>query len=156
MSCHGRWLVDSGSSCGVLDPSSLLTSIPHSSTRHPKLCLISGVGLCICSHQMLDEASQETVRLRSCLQAEQSIIIVSGVNSVTWDGSQVGVVIVWLLPRSLLHLYPCTSCRQDKFWVKGFIDRCPPASSGSPAWLQEVALSSLHPSLVGISTRVTP
>jgi hypothetical protein len=24
--------------------------------------------------------------------------------------------------QSLLHLCPCTSCRQDKFWVEGFVD----------------------------------
>jgi hypothetical protein len=29
-------------------------------------------------------------------------------------------VIDWLFPQSLLHLYPCSSYRQDKFWVEEF------------------------------------
>ena len=33
-----------GGSCGVLDPSNSLNSIPHSSTRLPKLCLMFGYG----------------------------------------------------------------------------------------------------------------
>ena len=31
------------------------------------------MGLCICFHPLLDEASQETVMLGSCMQAQQSI-----------------------------------------------------------------------------------
>jgi hypothetical protein len=32
-------------------------------------------------------------------------------------GWQVGPVIGWTFPQSLLHPYPCTSCRQDKLFV---------------------------------------
>lgn len=45
----------------------------------------------------------------------------SGVGSLTWDGSQVRAVTGWLLPQSLLHPYPWASCRQDKFWVEDFV-----------------------------------
>lgn len=36
--------VDSGSSCGVLGPSDLLISIPHLTTRLPRLRLMFGCG----------------------------------------------------------------------------------------------------------------
>jgi hypothetical protein len=39
---QARWL--SGFSCGALDLSKLLTSIPHSSTKFPGLCLMFGCG----------------------------------------------------------------------------------------------------------------
>ena len=44
----------------------------------------------------------------------------SRVGPLRWDGSQVGAVI-GSIPQSLLHLYLCTSCRQDKFWVEGVV-----------------------------------
>jgi hypothetical protein len=47
--------------------------------------------------------------------------MVSGVGSLPWDGSQVGAVTGWPFPQFLLHLYPCTSCRQETFWVEGFV-----------------------------------
>ena len=48
------------------------------------------VGLCICHRLLLGEASQETVMLGSCLQAEQSII-----NSVRAWLSHMGWVSSW-------------------------------------------------------------
>jgi hypothetical protein len=93
------------------------------------------VGLCICSGQLLGGTSQ-TLMLGSCLQAKQSII-----NSTRdwffclWDESEVE-------PIRLLHLCLCTSYEQDKFWVNVFWVGCYPyPSTGSPAWLQEVATS---------------
>jgi hypothetical protein len=75
--CESPWpqVIGLCRSCGVLDPSSSLTSpTSHSSTGLPELCLMLAVGLCICLHPLLDEASQKTVMLVLCLQAEQSII----------------------------------------------------------------------------------
>jgi hypothetical protein len=57
-----------GSSCGVLDPTDLLTSIPHSFIRLPELHPKFGCGS-LHLHLLLDEASQETVMLGACLKA---------------------------------------------------------------------------------------
>jgi hypothetical protein len=95
-------------------------------------------------HQLLDEASQKTVMLGSRLQAQQSIInSVRGWFSLSWDGSQVGAVIGWPFPQPLLHLYPCTSCRRDKFFDESFRGwvGVPLPLLGSATWLQEVATS---------------
>ena len=65
----------------------------------------------------------------------------SGVSSLTWDGPQVGAVIGWLIPQSLLHLCPCISFRQDKFWVKSFVGGLVSLSlHWSLALLQEMAI----------------
>jgi len=40
-----------------------------------------------------------------------------------WDRSQFGPVIGWSLTPYLFHLCSCTSCRQDTYWVKGFVGR---------------------------------
>lgn len=44
-----------------------------------------------------------------------------------FNRSQVGQSLVGLFPPSLLYFYPCTSCRQDKFWVKSIVGKlvCP-------------------------------
>ena len=61
-------------SYGVLDPyGSFNPSLP-SSTRFSKFCLIFGYGLCICFHQLLDEAIQMTVMLSPCQYILQNII----------------------------------------------------------------------------------
>ena len=44
-----------------------------------------------------------------------------GFDFVSCGGSQVELVIGWLFPQSLLHLYPCASCRQEKFYIKSFV-----------------------------------
>ena len=67
VSPHGPRLVDSGDLLVSLTPSKILTSISHSSTRLSRLCLMFDVS-CLCLHLLLDEASQETVKLGSCLQ----------------------------------------------------------------------------------------
>ena len=38
-------------------------------------------------------------------------LIVSGVSSLKWNEFQIGQVNGWWFSLSLLHLYPCTSCR---------------------------------------------
>jgi hypothetical protein len=43
---------------------------------------------------------------------------------------------------NLLHHYPCTSCREGKFWVEGFVSGWYPAlSTGSLVSIKEVATS---------------
>jgi len=59
---------------------------------HNKTLQYLAVDLCLCLHLLLDEASQKTAMLGSCLQAQQSTVIMSGV------GSQVGAVIGSLFP----------------------------------------------------------
>jgi hypothetical protein len=46
---------------------------------------------------------------------------VLGIGFYPGYGLQVGAVICLLFPQSLLYLCLCTSWKQDKFWVKGFI-----------------------------------
>jgi hypothetical protein len=57
------------SSCGVPIPSVSLNLSTNSSTRLYKLCLMFGVGLCICFSKLQGGVSQRTVILGSCLQA---------------------------------------------------------------------------------------
>lgn len=67
---HGLRLVDSvGFIVVSLTPLAPSILSPHHFTRNPKLRLMFDCGLCICFHQLLDEASQETVMLGSYLQA---------------------------------------------------------------------------------------
>jgi hypothetical protein len=67
-------------------------------------------------------------------------LIVSKVSALTWDESQVGAVIGCLFPQCLLHLYLCTSGRQDRFWVEGSVDGLmTPPSSLSPSCIQEIS-----------------
>ena len=47
--------------------------------------------------------------------------IVSEIDACPWDGSQVELVIGWPFLQSLLHLCPCISFKQDKFWVESFV-----------------------------------
>ena len=107
-------LIDSMFSCGLLDFSGSSNSPPLLPQDDPSSdqCLV--VGPCICFHQLLGEAPQVIVRLGFCLQVQQSIITsVRGgfplmARVSIWEG------IGWPLPQFLPHLYPCTSCRQDK------------------------------------------
>lgn len=105
------------SSCGVLDPSSSLNTSPLSSTRLLELCLMFG---CESLH-LFPSAARWSLSGDSCLQAKQSIINSVGADSPPWHGSQVGPVIGWPFPQSLLHPYPWASCRQGEFWVEGFM-----------------------------------
>ena len=45
----------------------------------------------------------------------------SGIGDCPWDGSQIGLVIGWSIPQSLLHPCPCISCRQSEFWAESFV-----------------------------------
>lgn len=80
------------------------------------------VGLLISFYQVLKEISQRSVVLDSCLQAQQTIINSIRVACLPQVGSQVGPVIGYPFPQSLLHHYPCTYCRRGKVWVKDFVD----------------------------------
>jgi hypothetical protein len=50
-----------------------------------------------------------------------SRVIVSGISSCQWDGSQFELVITWPFPLFMLHLCPCTSYRQGMFLYEGFM-----------------------------------
>jgi hypothetical protein len=103
-------------SCGLLNPP------PNSSKRLRELRLMFDCGSLHMFQSAVDTASQKTFMLGSCLQVLQNIIkLVSGIGSCPWNRSQVGPVIGWPFPQSLLHLCHCTPYRQDKFWVKGFV-----------------------------------
>ena len=51
----------------------------------------------------------------------RALSIMLGIGSCPWNGSQFGTVINWPFPPSLPHLCPCITCKQDTFWVKGFV-----------------------------------
>ena len=48
-------------------------------------------------------------------------LIVLGIGSCPWGGSQFRAVIGWPFPETLISLCLCKSCRQDTFWVEGFV-----------------------------------
>jgi hypothetical protein len=120
------------------------------------------MGFCIYFHQLQDEASQKTLMLGSSLQAYKSII-----NSVRVWYSPMGWVSSWAshwpYPQSLFHLYPSTSCRQDKFWIESFVGGF---ISTSLHWKSHLAtgsglfISFISPApyrqLLLVSTKVTP
>ena len=61
--------------------------------------------------------------LGSCLSKYSRVSLrVLGISPCPWDGSQVGPVIGCPFPQSLIHLYSCMYCRQEKRWVEGFGD----------------------------------
>lgn len=66
----------------------------------PELHLMFGVCFGICFSQLLGGASQRTVKLSSCLQTYQSIIV-SGIGACLWGGTHVGPVIGWPFPQSI-------------------------------------------------------
>lgn len=76
---------------------------------------------------------------------------VSEVGSLPQHGSQ-GAVIGWPLPQFPYHLYPSTSCRQDKLWVEKvlWLDWCLNPSTVSLAWLEEMALEAPYRPLLGV------
>jgi hypothetical protein len=74
-------------------PLILSATLPQDSQAPPNVWL----WISACFHSLLDEASQETVVLGSCLHSRGSLIV-SGVGSLPWDGSQIWIVIGWLFP----------------------------------------------------------
>ena len=61
-------------------------------------------------------------RLPPVCKSNRVSLIVSGIGSCPSYGFQIGQVIGWPFPQSLLHFCPCSSCRWDKFWVEsGFV-----------------------------------
>ena len=126
--------------CGVFDPSSSLSSVLHSSTGLPEDCLMSGCGslssVSTCFWKSL--SGDNYARLLS----ENISLIVSEIGSLTWNVSQVGPIIGWLFSQSLLHLYPCASCRQDKFYVESFVCGLMPPVLYLKSQLQEVTTSA--------------
>jgi hypothetical protein len=85
-------------------------------------------------------------------------LIVSWVGSLPWDGSQVGAVIVWPFPKSLLWVYPCIPCRLAIFWVEGFVGGL---RSSSLYWKSSQATGDSHyrvymSLLLEVSIRVIP
>jgi hypothetical protein len=77
------------------------------------------VGICICLSQ-LGEASQSYSRLLSANITRVSLIL-SGIGACSWCGPQVGQMIGWPFPQSLLYLCPWISFRQNRFWLKSFV-----------------------------------
>ena len=67
-----------------------------------------------------DEASQKTICKHSRVALIVTIIV-----SLTWDESQVGATIGCLFFQSLVLLYPCVSCRQDKYWGESYLAGIP-------------------------------
>ena len=109
------------------------------------------VCLCISSHWLLGRASQVSV----CKHNRVSLIV-PGSSSCPWEGFQFGTVIGWPFPQTLLYLCPCTSCRQDTFWVEVSVNEF---LSLSLYWEFFLAAGCDHfrfhiPLLLGLSARV--
>ena len=74
-----------------------------------------------------------------------------------WDHSQFGQVLVWTLPHSLLHLFACISCRQDKFWLEIiFVQFVTLTLHWEPCLAAGCGLFRVHISLLCISTKIIP
>jgi hypothetical protein len=105
------WLYQS--SCGVPILYGFLTLPYNSSTRLLRFCLKFGCGsLHLFSSPAGWSLSEDSYA---------SLLIVSGIGSWPWDESQVGAVIGWPCTQFLLYLCPCTCCKQDTFWMEGFV-----------------------------------
>jgi hypothetical protein len=125
---------------GVSIPAGSLHCFPNSPTptRFPELCSIFGCG----SLHLFSSADGWSLSEDSYARLLSASKIVSVIGSCLWDLSQVRLVIGWF-SQSLLHLCPCSFCRQNKFWSKIlWVGCCPYPSTGSPVWLQEVGTSS--------------
>jgi hypothetical protein len=127
------WLCRSSS--GVLDTSGSL--------RHWSSTWCFSAALCICSHALLDEVSQETIMLRSCLQAYQvfndsvrSWLAYMGCVSSHWLAFFLSICSICILA----HLVSRTDLGLNVLWV-GW---CTPSSTGIPAWIQKGGHVSLH------------
>ena len=83
------------------------------------------------------------------------VSVIPGIGVCPWDESQVGLVIGWPFPQSLIHFCPCISFRQDKFWVESSVGGLVfNFSTGVTAWLQEVASSCSIFSLLLFSAKI--
>ena len=104
-----------------------------------------------------DIVSQEKVMLRLLSASIETSITVPGTGSLPGDGSKFGSLISRLFHQPLLHHYVCTSYRQDKFWVEGFVGGFVAFLSH---WKSTLAtgdpLQFPYPLLLGVSARVTP
>jgi hypothetical protein len=120
----GSSLVDS---VGLLWSSYLLQVPPFFQQlfyKTPQLCLMFDCGSL---HQFQSVAgwslSEDRYAKPSSASITRASLEVSGIDSCPWVESQVSPVIDWPIPQSLLHQCHCTSCRQDKYLVKGFLGR---------------------------------
>ena len=114
---QGSRLVDCWSSCRVPIASWFLNPYPNSSIRLPELGLMLGCGSLHLFQSVAEWSISEDSYAMLLSASITVLLIVSRIDSCPWDGSHIGPVIVWPLLQCLLHLYPCTSCRQGKFWV---------------------------------------
>jgi hypothetical protein len=120
------------SSCGILDPSYSLNSVPWSCIR-----LLSSTWC-----MAMVSASVSICCWMKLLRISHRALTVSGVGSLSWDRPKVGPMFGWPFIQSLLHFYPFTAFTQGKYLDEGFIGRLMfPPFSGSPACLQEMATS---------------
>jgi len=110
-------LVESLSSLGpsILPP-------PPTLPQDPLICLMFGCGSLhlFWSAYGWSLSEDSYARLLSA-SIKRVSLVVSGICSCSWDGSQFGAIIDWPFPWSLLYICSCRSCRQDRFWVEGFV-----------------------------------
>ena len=85
-----------------------------------ELCVMFGCGSLHLSSAGWRLSGRQLCQAPVCKHNRVSLIV-SGTGSCQWDGSHVELVIGWPCPQFLLHLYFCTSYRQDKFWIKVFV-----------------------------------
>lgn len=105
----------------TLVPSILLLPLLPQDSPSSTNCL--AVVLSISAHQLWGEASLITVMPGSFLQVQQNIINNVRSMSLSWCGSQAEPFISCLLLKFCFIFYPCKPSKQDKFWIRGFMNR---------------------------------
>lgn len=131
-SLHGLWLVVQSlsphgpKSDDIVDlpalsliPTGLFILTSHTSLRFPELCF--NIWLQVSSSVpiwfQMKALRRQLQEFLICMHSKLSLLV-SGVTTFPWDGFQVGPVIHWLFPQSLLHLYHYASDRQG--WILGW------------------------------------
>ena len=78
-----------------------------------------GVSICFCLRELLVGLLRgQLCQAHVCKHIIASIM--SGLSALPGDGSQVGTVIGPSYLQSFLHFCPCSSFRQENFWVRNF------------------------------------
>ena len=120
---QGSSLIDSCFFCGISVLFRSLSSSPNSSTRFPELDLVFDYWP-LCLFPLATGWSLSENSYARYLSASITLsLIVSGIGSCPWSGSQFWPDFGWSFPPSLFYTYPSTSCWQETFWVESFVGR---------------------------------
>ena len=106
-----------------------------------------GVSICFCLRELLVGLLRgQLCQAHVCKHIIASIM--SGLSALPGDGSQVGTVIGPSYLQSFLHFCPCSSFRQENFWVRNFdyglVNPVPLLEALSIYWRQTLLVLSPH------------